>query len=378
MSSKEYNNLLKIFDQLSSDEKTRLVDKIVTMMNGNDRKDISFENDLTVKKYSRGDRKPDCPHCKSKADLGFILKKGFQNNTQRYYCKNCNRYFVATTNTVFENTRKGKDTWEKFIELTISGKSLAVCAEECELCTQTAFTWRHKILNAFRVHQDSTKLSGRIEMDEMLIPISYKGNHIKGCFLGRRGGPGIDNNLPRKSFKRGTDNKSTSSKDKACVCCMTKNGNEGFFAVVPGVGFMKKDMLDNTLAKHVDKDNSIVLADQYKTTWNYLRDNEYQYMILSSNTTEFPHDHKPEIRDGYHLQHVNAFHHHLRKFLATYCGVSSKYLENYVSLYVWLKNIAANKQKKQLKKISIRRAASADCYISRTELEAKPLIPKCA
>ncbi|MBQ3002169.1 MAG: IS1595 family transposase [Clostridia bacterium] len=333
-----------------------------------------------VREHSFKNELPDCPHCGASAKLGYIIKRGLSSNqAQRYMCKSCKKRFVATTGTVFEKTRKSSDLWEKFIQLTINGKSIKACAEECDITVQTAFTWRHKILNAFRVHQESAMLSGQIEMDEMLIPISYKGNHIKGSFdSARKCGQGIDNNLPRKSFQRGSDNRSMSSKDKACVFCMIKNGNEGFYATVPGIGFMQPQMLDTTVAKHVDKEHAHLLADNYRTTANYLKDNGYSYETLLSNITGNERDHKPEVRDGKHLQHVNAFHHHLRQFLRPYCGVSTKYLENYVSLYIWLKNIAANKQKKQTKKISVSRASTSDCYITRKALEMRPAVPCCA
>ena len=159
---------------------------------------------------------------------------------------------------------------------------------------------------------------------------------------------------------------------------MVKDGNKGFYATVPGVGFMNPYMLDKTIAKHVDKDDTILIADQYKVTVNYLDSNDYKYIILASNTSPNISDHKAEVRDGHHLQHVNAMHMHLRKFLSKYCGVSTKYLENYISLYIWLKNVAAYRQKKHTKKISISRMATSDCYISRKGLEALPAVPKCA
>ena len=222
-------------------------------------------------------------------------------------------------------------------------------------------------------------MSGKIELDEMLLPISYKGNHVQGeSFHQRRlSKSNANNDMPRESYKRGTDNKSISSKSKACVFCMVKNGNEGFYAVVPGVGFMDAAKLDATLGKHVKKENSMILADQYKVTANYLRTNSYDYTLLASNTTKVLHEHKPEIQGDKHLQHVNAMHMHIRRFLRTYCGVSTKYLENYISLFVWLKNVAARKQKKQTRKVSVSLLSASDCYISRKGLEAFPAIPCC-
>ena len=66
--------------------------------------------------------------------------------------------------------------------------------------------------------------------------------------------------------------------------------------------------------------------------------------------------HKPEVKDGMHIQHVNAMHMNIRRFLRPYCGVSTKYLENYISLYVWLKNVAAHR-----KRSTHRKYPSQDC-----------------
>ena len=374
-------DLLLLVGDLSAKEQKAFARKIMEMMCNNSVDDTSNKSTCNemIKKHLHMEI-PNCPHCQAKANLGFIIKRGKDKGIQRYYCKACGHCFFPTTGTVFEKTRKDSDTWLKFIELTISGASLKECSQKCKIAYQTAFTWRHKILNTFRIHQNNTTLSGKVELDEMLIPISYKGNHVQGeGFFNRSlNERNTNNDMPRKSFRRGSDNKSMSSKNKACVFCMVRDGNKGFYATVPGVGFMNPSMLDKTVGKHVDKDDSFVLADQYKVTANYLHNNNYQYMILAANTSDNVHEHKPEIYGEFHLQHVNAMHMHLRKFLSKYCGVSTKYLENYISLYVWLKNVAACRQKKHTQKVSISRMATSDCYISRKELEALPAVPCCA
>ena len=374
----DLNQLMSMLKRIPAGEQKKLVKQIMDMMQTPDGTDRDNCNRL-VKEHTFQNQKPDCPNCKARASQGFVVKKGFKRGDQRYFCKSCGHFFMATTNTAFEGTHKAPSVWEKFIELTISGASIKKCAEECDICVQTAFTWRHKILHTFRLHQESASMSGKIELDEMLLPISYKGNHVQGeSFHQRRlSKSNANNDMPRESYKRGTDNKSISSKSKACVFCMVKNGNEGFYAVVPGVGFMDAAKLDATLGKHVKKENSMILADQYKVTANYLRTNSYDYTLLASNTTKVLHEHKPEIQGDKHLQHVNAMHMHIRRFLRTYCGVSTKYLENYISLFVWLKNVAARKQKKQTRKVSVSLLSASDCYISRKGLEAFPAIPCC-
>ena len=373
-SSQNVNSLLEMFTHLSDAEQAALADQILAMLASTKTVKTDSCSDLIHQTHE----KPDCPFCGAKAALGFVVKRGMCKGSQRYGCKSCGRYFVPTTGTAFARTRKNAATWRKFIQMTISGKSIQVCADECGLALQTAFTWRHKILNTFVVHQNSTKMSGKIEIDEMLLPISYKGNHVKGGFQGRKLLPGMDNGLPREAFKRGTDNHFLSSNTKACVFCMVKNGNEGFYAAVPGVGYMKPKMLKQTVGKHVEKERAHILADHYQATAKYLEANNFSYELLASNVTGTHNGHIPEVRGENHLQHINAMHRHLRLFLEKYYGVSSKYLHHYVALYTWLKNLSAAKQERHIEKISISRMSEPDCHITRQQLEALPSIPQCA
>lgn len=373
--TKEISAVLKMVQEMSDSEKAAIAEQIMQMMS---------ETQTTGKKgciellNPRGNTHPDCPHCGAKAQLGLVKKAGLDHGVQRYKCKSCGRYFYPTTGTAFARTRKDADTWRKFIQLTISGASLRKCQEECGIAYKTANDWRHKILHVFELNLKDTKMTGNVEVDEMLIPLSFKGNHIQGGFGVRKKTDNAINDMPRKAYKRGTDNISRSSKDKSCVFCMVQDGNKGFYAAVPGVGFMTNPMLDATVAKHVDKDKAMVLADNYKVSQNYFETNGYSYTILLSNTSDNPKGHKPEIKDGLHMQHVNAMHHHIRTFLKPYYGVSSKYLSHYIALYIWLKNIRLSKQRKTAEQVSIARVAMPDCYISRNELRSRPAIPQCA
>lgn len=314
----ELTAVLDSIKNLNEAEKSILAERILAMLSETETPSKNTLEKLCEKENAN----PNCPHCGAMANIGCVVKRGFDKGRQRYFCKSCGKHFFATTNTALAHSRKDADTWQKFISLTITGASLKTCCAECHIAYQTAFTWRHKILNAFRVHQDATMMTGRVEMDEMLIPISYKGNHSKSKkFV-----------MPRPAYKRGSDNKSKSSKDKACVFCMIENGNKKFYASVPGIGFMSNKMLDNTVSKHVNKDSALILADNYKVTHKYLQDNGYNYRTLLSNNTGDRNCHKPEICGEQHIQHVNSMHRHLRLFLAKYYGVSTKYLENYVAL----------------------------------------------
>lgn len=371
--------LLDMVRKMSKTEQRNLADQIIEMLSSSFSETVPACSTLVTE--SRSGR-PDCPHCAAKAALGFVVKRGMCRGSQRYFCKSCGHYFVPTTNTVFERSRKDAATWSRFIELTIAGTSLQVCAQECQIAYQTAFTWRHKILNAFKVNQKSVQMTGRVEIDEMMVPVSYKGNHVKGRVDEKRERKhGEDNGLPRESFRRGTDNRSNLPSSKVCVLCMVENGNKSFFGAVPGTGHLSAQMLGKTVGSHVNKESALVLIDQNKVTQKFLEHNHYHFIALASNTSDNYKEHKPEVQGKnreLHLQHVNAMHRHLRRFLRGYCGVSTKYLENYISLYVWLKANQSTKQRKRVQKISVARASSSDCYISRKELDALPAVPVCA
>ncbi len=375
------SELLTIVQAMSAEEMQNFVDQILVMMS--EKSDITADickNEIDELVRDVHGALLACPHCESTSVENAIIKKGHnRNGAQRFYCKYCGKFFVAATGTAFAHTRKHLSVWRKFIELTITGASVSVCEEECHISHQTAFTWRHKVLNVFKVAQENITMTGWVEADEMLVPLSYKGNHVRGKVGERRVKvEGIDTKMPRKALKRGSDNKAISSKTKACIFCMVENADQTFYGAVPGIGFMNADTLDATLGQCVDRLSAVMLVDQYKITRTYLDSNKYKNIVLASNTSENPNEHKPEIQGenrDIHLQHVNAMHTHLRKFLRDYYGVSSKYLANYVALYVWLKNNDGLRQRQKSIAVAEQRAIYADCYVSRRQIESLPMVP---
>lgn len=384
MKKKTTNEIAKQIEELSLEELNDLVESLyIRLSKVNVAPDVrSKVETFAGRELAQKSELPNCPHCGALAEEKHIIRKGYnRNGAQRYRCKKCGSTFVASTGTVLSGTHKTADTWRKFIELTIKGRSLKDCEWECDISHQTACDWRQKVLSVFDDTQKDTMMSGIVEADEMQIPISYKGNHIQGAFGKRKKGPGAVNNMPRKAYRRGSDNKSRSSKEKACVFCMVENTDKRFYAAVPGVGFMNEEMLDVTVAKHINKTTAMLLVDQYKITRTYLDNNNYKSLVLAANTSDNPHDHKPEIQGEnreLHLQHVNAFHHHIRAFLKPYCGVSSKYLSNYIGLYTWIKNNAIQRYRQEAVEAAEKCITASRCSITATAIREKPSVPLCA
>lgn len=102
-----------------------------------------------------------------------------KDGTQRYVCKDCGKSFVIATNSIVSGTRKDLSVWEQYIDCMMNGLSIRKTAVACGIHRNTAFLWRHKILDALQNMADDVTLDGIIEADETFFAISYKGNHSK-------------------------------------------------------------------------------------------------------------------------------------------------------------------------------------------------------
>lgn len=191
---------------LSTSEKEKLRTQLVSVF----AKHLgTLDEFVTEERFSAGIV---CPYCGER----HISRNGHRKDgTQRYVCMDCGRTFVATTNTITAGTRKDLSTWEKYIDCLMNGFSLRKSADICKMHRNTAFTWRHKILEALQIMAKAVTFDGIIEADETFFTKSYKGNHNKGSFI-----------MPRISHKRGNSTHTKGlSREKVCVpCAVNRNG----------------------------------------------------------------------------------------------------------------------------------------------------------
>lgn len=267
-----------------------------------------------------------CRRCESTQIVKYGKDK---NGKQRYKCKACNTVFYADSFSVASRTRHNTETWRRYVELLLNRASLKECALACKISVQTAFVWRHKILSALQHDQDNRVLGGVIEADETFFCVSYKGNHTKSK----------DFSMPRKAYKRGSDNRSNKA-PKACVMCAIERNGQSYSEVL-GIGQPNIKMISHAFENRVAA-GAIMLADRALAMKSYFDKQDNIGLIrLKSNVNgrKGRHDKgKPEIRGTYHIQTVNNFHKRLHDFLRGYLGVSTKYLNHYVNLLVWIEN----------------------------------------
>lgn len=267
-----------------------------------------------------------CRFCGAEHIVKFGKDK---NGKQRYKCKSCGATFTSTSNSAISHTRHAEYIWETYIALLLTGASLKECAYQCGISVRTAFVWRHKILNTLQSDQNNRIMAGIIEADELFIPVSYKGNHKKNKqFV-----------MPRKPYKRGTDNRSNKA-PKACVMCAVERMGQSYGEVL-GVGQPTVKMISHAFNNRIAP-GSIMLSDRALAMKSYFsKKDDVDLIRLKSSVTgrQGRHDKgKPEVRGIYHIQTVNNLHKRLHDFLRGYLGVATKYLNHYVNLFVWIEN----------------------------------------
>lgn len=132
------------------------------------------ENIMVEKKsLCHCDRK-ECHYCGG----DNINKNGkTKQGRQRYICKECGKSFSDMTGSPLSYTKKPVDKWIKYTLCIKAGFSLRKIAEILEINLTTSFHWRHKILSVAGTKIMNKKLSGTIEIDEVGIKESFKGNH---------------------------------------------------------------------------------------------------------------------------------------------------------------------------------------------------------
>lgn len=251
-----------------------------------------------------------CPRCNSK----HIVRNGHRksDNVQRLLCKDCNRSFIASTNTVVSGTRKDLKVWEKYIECMMNSLSIRKTAEICGIHRNTAFVWRHKILDVLWGLYENEILDGIIEADETFFPVSYKGNHSKSKSF----------TMPRKAHHRGHSvRKKGLSDEQVCVVCAVNRKGQSV-SVVGKLGKVSQNCLTKALGSHI-KEGSVLCTDYEQSYYKLAKDCNCKLVKIASGMSK---------KGIYNIQHINNYHSLLKTFMVKFKGVSTKYLNNYL---VW-------------------------------------------
>ena len=265
----------------------------------------SIEEFLIGKRFENGET---CPIC----GASHIVRNGHRKDgTQKFICRNCGKTFGITTNSITSGSKKDLTIWSKYISCMLEGLTIEVSAAKCNISKNTAFAWRHKILDALQNMANEVHLSGIVEADETFVAISYKGNHNQSKRF----------QMPRRSHKRGHDiYGNVGFNEHACVpCAVTRDGLS--IAKIAKQGAINGEILSEFFKGRIEE-NSVIVAD---TNCIYTKFTEANNLALVGIK------HGKGSKGTYSMGHINNYHSQMKKYInGRFNGVSTKYLNNYL------------------------------------------------
>ena len=272
--------------------------------------DGNLQSFLTEVRLENGDR---CVYCEGT----HVVKNGVRKDgVQRYLCRDCRRSFIPSTQSVTSRTRKHLSVWLHYVQCMLEHKTLRETADECDMSVSTAFSWRHKILDAVSELAENVFLTGTVEADETFLSVSYKGNHSRSHTF----------SMPRKAHKRGNDiHISGLSSEKVCIPCAVND---------TGVAYARHIHLIQT-------------------------DTDHRIIRIEDKT--------------YGIQRVNAYHNKLKGFLSQFHGVSTKHLGNYI---VWNNlMMCSHRKQEELKEQLIGQLLKVRMTLYCRDISGRPPLP---
>ena len=253
-----------------------------------------------------------CPYCHST----HFVKNGTKANTygqkrniQNYLCRDCNKSFGDTSNTILFSTKKHISVWETYIHCLVEKYSLRKTAKICNISLNTAFIWRHKILDSLQSMMNEVELNGIIEADETFLRLSFKGNH-KNFKL-----PRLSKHRGTRAFKRGL------SKEQVCIPCAI-NHNGLSLAKISNLGKPTLKDLQNSIICNKIAKGSMFVTDSLRAYLKLSNDMNLNHIRIPSNKFTL---------GTFNIQMINSYHSRLKAMIKyNFKGVATKYLNNYL------------------------------------------------
>ena len=302
--SDQISILRQLFNSLSKEEQTNFLKSL----NHDTKKVQTFESfKQSVIKHSNHPLQDRCccPRCQSIN----VVKNGHKDNIQRFKCKDCGKTFTFSNNTILFSTKKDLETWKQYCECFLDKKPLRRCAEVCGISLETAFRWRHKILDALQNMQSEVTLKGIVESDETFFDLSFKGTKKENF------------SIPRESRHRGHSNSVRGlSCEQVCVPCLVNH--EGLsVGQISNLGKPKVQHLEKVINGKIEQ-GSVFVTDSLRG---------YQKVAVSNELVHVRIPRGKHKSGAFNIQTVNSYHSELKRLVDHYFkGVATKYLNNYI------------------------------------------------
>lgn len=249
-----------------------------------------------------------CPDCRSQS----IRKNGTKEGRQRYFCKNCHKYFSDNNNSIVYKSKHTYDQWITFINCELHDYILKDEATTVNVSQTTVFSWRHKLYKAIAEVKKSIMLSGIIQIDGTFTPINLKGTKPE--------------NMPRYSKKRSSSAYRGVSHHKVCIMSAVDANDNMFFEIV-GLGSETNKMLESI--EYKIKDCEVLISDGKFAFETFCKKLGCTNEVIKSGHYV--------NNNGYNLATINGLHSELKTSLTKRKGVSVKHLQGYLDMFLFKK-----------------------------------------
>ena len=252
---------------------------------------------------------------REKGSQKHLVKYGkTESGRQRYFNKITGKTESDTTASIVKYTKKSYQQWSTFIKCLLYGMTLRATSLEVGISTTTAFSWRHKVIEAIKDYQEVIELSGEIQIDETYFLLNMKGPWKKKSmprFPKKKGGPGVH---------RGVSN------EQVCVLVAIDENDQVLTSII-GQGNPRKEDIAR-LVKGKIKQGSSIVTDSKSAYRNVA-------LSLGCSLTQIPSG--SYTKDVYNLGIINQYHSELKTWFKRFRGVSTKHLENYLMLFRFMR-----------------------------------------
>lgn len=317
-----------------------------------------------------------CPNCGS---FNYISNGQNANGTRKYKCKDCNRSYMATTNTIFEGTSYSWNEMVDIVYMLISKSSMIdISANTAAQKLGTSWMILHKIMHILNLMSDDVRLTDIVQIDEKYFREVQKGSHNLVSYL-----QDGSNRYPRKhnyASKCGIFGPefinvlcavdSNNHYWAKCVCLgpMNMAELEVINPYLSNVSYICTDMndiyidwcdkynfihyvepstyrMERKVRGYIDTDNLYhqLTEGEYKKDEEINREmyKERHYPHIRNNEKPLSFDEFNILRYkfGLNINKVNSFHSMLDRYLIkNTTGVNSVYLQDYIGTFVFLQN----------------------------------------
>lgn len=288
-----------------------------------------------------------CVHCGSSK----IKKHGFKSGRQRYYCKDCNKTFTISTNSILYRSRLTPAQWKELCRGMVENLSLQKIAYNMDISTPAVWYNKQKICNMLLdLYGKQDSFIDIAECDEYYPRLSFKGKRDPEFFINTLGrmprhyrtkeqtieylkkyglwdklkdNPAYIQELigKAKARPRGISN------EKVCVLtCRDRSGN--LYASPICLGHPEMKDIQKHLTGRFAKD-AILVTDSLTSYPQFAKKERIQLVKIESGK---------HAKGAYNLSRINALHSRLSDYCpkAEVNSLATKYIDLELIFFWWL------------------------------------------